>query len=389
MNTEPQKNAGLHIVLCAGGTGGHMFPALSLASDLRQRGYQVTLMTDQRGQKFTTQFPAHEIKYVPAAPVGPGLIKRIKGIFILARGYFRAKRLLKKIRPETVVGFGGYPSLPGLRAAQDCRIPTVIHEQNAVLGHANKFLAPRADRIALSFPDRASLEDADKIRAVITGNPVRNEISALANNPYAAPEPGQTPFKLLVIGGSLGAHVFSELIPKAIGFLPESARQRLSITQQCRAEDLEKVRGHYQEIGVQPEIATFFEDFARLLSEAHLVIARAGASTVAELAAAGRPAIFIPYPHHADRQQQRNASVLTERGGGWLMTEEHTTADVLAARLAALMDEPETLFRVAEAARQCGRPDAARRLGNLVTALASGWDKDALAHLDYTQGFMD
>ncbi|MCB1556034.1 MAG: undecaprenyldiphospho-muramoylpentapeptide beta-N-acetylglucosaminyltransferase [Alphaproteobacteria bacterium] len=363
------------IILSAGGTGGHLTPAFALAHDLRDRGYTVHLVMDRRGGRYGLPVPdGITVHTIHAGTLGRGIIAKIKGLAGLAAGLVQARILIARLKPSVVVGFGGYPSFPALRAAQSIRIPTVIHQSDAVLGKANAMLAPRTDRIALSWPDTKGLADDDAVRAVVTGNPVRPEISALYNKPYP-PLDDDGPIRLFVTGGSLGAHIFAAVVPGALARLSESVKTRLDVTQQCRAEDLEQVRTAYEAAGIAATCETFFNDVHERLSAAHLFIGRSGASTVSEIAVVGRPAIFVPYPHHVDRQQTINAESLAREGGAWIIAQEDFTEETLSDQIGALIADPQKLFHAAEAARSCGKPDAARRLGNLVTALASGWDR--------------
>lgn len=352
-----------------------MYPAAALARDLISRGYDVALVTDVRGMKFRHIFGEIPVHTINAGTLGAGLMGKLQGMAKMGFGIAQARGLLKKLKPVIVVGFGGYPSVPSVYAAQRMGIPTVLHEQNAVLGRANQFLASRATRIALSLPHVEGLSNADANRAVITGNPVREEIAALCTRPYPILQ-SDGPLKLFIMGGSLGAHIFAEIVPKALSRLPVAYRNRLEVTQQCRAEDLEEVRNEYARSGIQARLDTFFNDVPDTLSQSHLLICRAGASTVAEVTAAGRPAIFVPM-HHGDQQQTLNAERIADAGGAWVMPQSGFTEDALLARIETFLQSPQALFRAAEAARSCGRPDAARRLGNLITTLASGWDKES------------
>ncbi|MCB9988572.1 MAG: undecaprenyldiphospho-muramoylpentapeptide beta-N-acetylglucosaminyltransferase [Rhodospirillales bacterium] len=362
------------IVLSAGGTGGHLTPALALAHDLLARGYRVALVTDGRAKTYGLKIDGKITVYtVKAGTLGKGLMGKIKGAAALATGLVQARLLIRKIKPAVVVGFGGYPSYPAVNAAQAEKIPTIIHEQNAVLGKANAMLAPKAERIALSYPHVHGIEGADEVRAVVTGNPVRPEISALYTVPYPTPE-HDGPLRIFITGGSLGAHVFAAVVPAALARLSDPQKARLEITQQCRAEDVDQVMADYKAAGIKAECASFFNDVHERLAAAHLFIGRSGAATTAEVAVAGRPAIFVPYPHHADQQQKINAEAMADAGGAWVMIQEGFTEDALRTRIETFLQNPESLFQAAEAARSCGKPDAARRLGNLVTALASGWD---------------
>lgn len=384
-NESKGNNKDRRVVLSAGGTGGHMFPAAALASDLRSRGYKVELITDSRGKKFEGNFPDIPVHVIKAGTIGQGLMGKVKGVAALGVGLVQATRLIEKIGPDVVVGFGGYPSVPAVYVAQRKKIPTVIHEQNAVLGKANVFLAPKADRIALSMHKVEGMDEADAVRAIVTGNPVRSEISALYTKPYPHIDHDDT-LRVFVMGGSLGASVFSEVVPDALAGLSGVYRERLDVIQQCREEDIEKVRKTYDSAGIKARLQSFFEDVPAILEQSHLVIARSGASTVAEVTAAGRPAIFVPYPHHADQQQKINADAVADAGGAWVMLQDGFTPEALRARIETFLQNPETLFRAGECARDCAKPDAARRLGNLVTAIAAGWDKKAHKPFDITQG---
>lgn len=353
------------IVLSAGGTGGHMTPAAALASDLAARGFRVDIVTDRRGMKFKDMFPGMKMRLVPSGALTRGVTGKIIALAALAAGTVKAGGLLMRLKPVIVIGFGGYPSVPGVFAAQILRIPTIIHEQNAVMGLANKLLAPRADCVALSWENTKANRGA---RIVITGNPVRPEIAALRAKPY----PGlDRELRIFIMGGSLGAKVFSEVVPQALSRLSPDDRRRVEVVQQCRAEDIESVRAIYERAGIKADLAAFFGDVAAKLSMTHLVIGRSGASTVAEITAAGRPAIFVPYPHHKDQQQKINADFVANAGGAWVMEESGFTPEALLARVEAFLHDPAILARAAEKARSCGRADAARRLGDLVAGMVS------------------
>ncbi len=374
------------IFLTAGGTGGHMFPAEALAKDLISRGFNVELITDARGNRYAKNFEDIPVHVISAATLTRGIIGKLKAILAMALGYFQAAKLLKKKNPSIVVGFGGYPSVPTVYAAQRRNIPTVIHEQNAILGKANAFLAPKADRIALSLPKVEGLAEIDKVRSVTTGNPVRSEFSSLYSKPYPVIS-DKSKIRIFITGGSQGAGIFSETLPKAIEKLEPSYRSRLEIIQQCREEDIVKTKTAYETMGIKYRLETFFVDVAEQLALCHLVIARSGAGTVAEVTTAGRPAIYVPYPHHPDQQQKINAEAVASSGGAWVMLENNFTPELLKNSLENFLQNPEKLFRAAEAARTCGNPDAARKLGNLVMAIASGWDKEASKQIDPTQGY--
>lgn len=363
------------VLISAGGTGGHMFPAAALAKDLLSRGFRVELVTDPRGKRFTESFGDLPITVIQAGTLGAGFLGKISGMGGLAMGILQSLRLLDRLKPAVVVGFGGYPSFPAVYAAQRKKIPTIIHEQNAILGRANSALASRADRIALSMSHIHGLDEGDVPRATVTGNPIREEIAALYSRPYPTVQPDGV-LRVLIMGGSLGAHVFSDVVPKAFAKLSPAHRARLDVVQQCRADDLEGVRQAYEKAGIKCELHQFINNVPEQLAQAHLVIGRSGASTVAEVTTAGRPAIFVPYPHHEDQQQKINADTVADAGGAWVMTQNGFTEEAVLARVETFLQNPEVLFRAAENARSMGRPDAARRLGNLVTAIVSGWDRN-------------
>jgi UDP-N-acetylglucosamine--N-acetylmuramyl-(pentapeptide) pyrophosphoryl-undecaprenol N-acetylglucosamine transferase len=351
------------IVLAAGGTGGHMFPAEALARALIVRDIRVALITDQRGQAFGENLPAVDVHRIRASRLPRHTMDRVRAVIEMGLGGLEARRLLHRLAPAVVVGFGGYPSIPTVFAASLARIPIVLHEQNALLGRANRRLASRAQAIATSFETVSGIPAA--VRTTLTGNPVRPGILAVRDTPYPAPTQGG-PLSILVTGGSQGARILSEIVPAAAALLPEEMRARLRIVQQCRPEDIESVAAQFRAAGVDAELSTFFADMPERLAACHLAIARSGASTVAELGVAGRPAILIPYPFATDDHQTANAETYSQGGGGWVIGQRIATPKFLADRIAALASRPDTLVRAAEAARKEGRPDAAERFADLV-----------------------
>ncbi len=360
------------VVLAAGGTGGHIFPAEALAEALMQLGERVVLVTDRRFGHFTTGALSQvEKKTIRVSTPHGNPLRKAMGMAGLVLGVFQSRRILRDLHPKAVVGFGGYPSFPTVYAATGMRIPTIIHEQNSVLGRANRLLAHRVDRIAASFPATLMLSDRDQGKVTVTGNPVRASVRALQHVPYpTVAQDGMV--RILVTGGSQGAHVLSEIVPAAIAALPGVLRARVRIDQQCREADLEATRAAYQQLGVNADLATFFADLPARLAGSHLVIARAGASTVSELAVAGRPAILVPLPHAMDNHQYFNANALEDVGGGWVMTQDGFAAASLAARLEAFLTAPSALAKAAESARKLGSPDAAEKLAALVLETAGG-----------------
>ena len=356
------------VVVAAGGTGGHLFPAQALSEVLKDRGWRVVLATDERGALFADKFPAEERLALSAATAKAGdPIGMVKAGFAVAQGVMQAKDAFKRLDPAVVVGFGGYPALPALLAALTEGRPTVIHEQNAVLGRVNRFLASRATEVACAFPTLQKAAPKVKARAHVVGNPVRPEIRALYDVPYLPPE---VQLRVLVTGGSQGARLLSELVPEAIAKLPEEMRGRLKVQQQSRAESMESARKIYRNAMVDCEVAPFFRDMAGRLRQAHLVVGRAGASTCCELAVAGRPSILVPLKIAADDHQRFNARQLEEAGGAAVCLEDELTVDAMAGALNALLKDPERLARMAEGARKVATPDAAEKLADLVEKTA-------------------
>lgn len=365
------------IVLSAGGTGGHVFPAEALAAELIRRGYRLALITDLRGQAFGGALGTLDLFRVRAGGIaGRGLVKRLRAVCELAIGTLEAFAILRRLQPAAVVGFGGYASVPAILAAIRSGHPVLLHEQNAVLGRANRLFAKHAHRIAISIAETKLLPTKDPSRIVHTGMPVRPAVADVRNRPYPALQ-ADAPIHLLVTGGSQGASVFARVAPDALTRLPESLRSRIRIAQQCRAEDVAQVRKAYADAGIHAEIETFFTDIPERLAQAHLAIVRSGASTVAELTCVGRPAILVPYPHAVDDHQTANAQSLDNVGGGWLMPESAFTADSLAQRLKDLFTLPAALEKAAVCAKTAGRPDAAERLADLVDQLTASPMKEA------------
>lgn len=360
------RGAPVHpIVIAAGGTGGHVFPAEALAQELVRRGARIVLMTDGRsGALKSDVFQGRETFVLPGAGIaGRGVLRGAQAAIALATGTVRARALLARLQPACVVGFGGYPSVAPVAAARLLRNrPRImLHEQNGVLGRANRALSRHVDLLALGLPRTLGIPDGVPTR--LTGNPVRAAILAHAAQPYAPPE-ADGPIRLLVTGGSLGARIFSDAVPAAAALLPEPLRTRLRIIQQCRAEDLDRVRAAWAALGVPAELATFFPDIAARLADAHYVIARAGASTVAELTVIGRPALLVPLPGAIDGHQAANAAAID---ADRLDQAEFAGAPaVLAERLAERLASPATLVHLARRMADHGRPDAAATLADAV-----------------------
>ncbi len=355
-------------LFAAGGTGGHMFPARAAADALIARGWEVRLITDARGAKHARDFPGGEPVVIEAqSPFQKNPVKLLGALASLAKGYSQTSRLMAELKPDVVAGFGGYSAFPVLAAARARKVPFVIHEQNAVLGRVNRLFAGAAVRLASGFDrlDRASV----KAKHVVVGNPVRAAVLKAAETSYAAPaRDGE--FRLLVIGGSLGARLLSVTVPRAVAELPEALRQRLKVVQQTREETLDEARQLYAEAGVEADLAPFFRDMGTLYADAHLVISRAGASSVSEIAAIGRPAIFVPLAIAMDDHQSANAQSLVQAGAAEAITETELTVQRLRESLETAMTGGEALAQQAEAARALGKPSAHEHLADLIEAAA-------------------
>ncbi|ADZ69775.1 undecaprenyldiphospho-muramoylpentapeptide beta-N-acetylglucosaminyltransferase [Polymorphum gilvum] len=359
------------ILLTAGGTGGHLFPAQALAGELARRGWSVDLATDERADQYGQPFPARTVHIIASETLRARTpVAMLRTALSLARGTAQAIGVIRRTRPAAVVGFGGYPTFPPMLAARLTGTPSILHEANAVMGRANRMLARGVKAVATSVPI-AGLPEAIAARTEETGNPVRPAVIEAAGRPYCAPDP-DGPFHLLVFGGSQGARFFSDLVPPALERLSEDLRRRLRLVQQCRPEDLERVRAAYDRLGVEAELAAFFGDLPQRIGAAHLVVCRSGASSVSELAVIGRPAILVPLPHALDQDQSANAAVLERAGAAWPVAQKDLDADRLAGDLARLMQAPKALAAAAAAARANGKPDAVARLADLVERIAAG-----------------
>ncbi len=355
-------------VVAAGGTGGHLFPAEALAQALRARGWRIVLATDARGAQFAHAFPAEERIALDAAtfkttdPIGA-----VRGGFKIAQGVFAARKAFKRLNPAVVVGFGGYPSLPALLGALSTGRPTVIHEQNAVLGRVNRLLAGRVSAVACAFP---TLMKAPRgLKPAVVGNPVRPDIGALYARNWAPPK-AKAGIRVLVTGGSQGSRILSETVPAAMALLAGPIRERLKVDQQTRPESLENARRIYADAGVEAQVAPFFRDMAGRLSAAHLVIGRSGASTVCELAVAGLPSVLVPLKIAMDDHQTFNARLLTDAGAAEVLNEDDVTVEALANLLQELLSDPKHLTAMSHAARSVAKPDATENLADLVERAA-------------------
>ncbi|MCV6548115.1 MAG: undecaprenyldiphospho-muramoylpentapeptide beta-N-acetylglucosaminyltransferase [Cohaesibacter sp.] len=358
------------IVLTAGGTGGHLFPAQALAHVLIARGWQVHLATDGRAERYGHDFPATSVRIIPSAtPSGKNPLTMAKAAVTLAKGFWVARKTLKELKPAALVGFGGYPTVPPMLAASSLGIVTCLHEQNGVIGRANRLLARSAKALAASFP---VLKGGEAFRDIttLTGNPVRPAVLEAALMDYPLLD-SEGPLKLTIFGGSQGARFFSEYMPGVLGRLPEEMRARIKLVQQCRPEDLPKVRVAYRELKLEAEISPFFSDMPERIADSHLVICRSGASSVSELAAIGRPSLLVPLPGSLDQDQKANAQVLADVGGAWIMEQRGLRPNPIADLIEELFSNPDRLIAAAKAAKGQGKPDAAERLADLVEELVA------------------
>jgi UDP-N-acetylglucosamine--N-acetylmuramyl-(pentapeptide) pyrophosphoryl-undecaprenol N-acetylglucosamine transferase len=360
---QKQKDSKLAVV-AAGGTGGHMFPAEALARELIDRGWRIVLASDTRGAAYAENFPALERLSLEAATFKRGdIIGMIRAGIKIATGVLQARKAFARLKPDAVIGFGGYPSYPALIAAITRSDTTLIHEQNSVLGRSNRELVTRVDAVACAFPTLKMAPEALTGKVEVVGNPVRPDIRALYDKPY--PDSFK-PIRILVTGGSQGAKILSETVPQALALLPASLRIRLSVEQQTRAEQVDQAKAIYAEAGIEADIAPFFNNMAQRLERAHLVIGRAGASTCCELAVAGKPSVLIPLKIAADNHQFYNAEVLKDAGGAVVINEDDADAETLAEAIKTLIDQPVRLKGMAVCARSVARADAAKRLADLV-----------------------
>jgi UDP-N-acetylglucosamine--N-acetylmuramyl-(pentapeptide) pyrophosphoryl-undecaprenol N-acetylglucosamine transferase len=371
MEPEPVSHTPAQIrrrfLLAAGGTGGHMIPAHALAEELMRRGHKVALVTDARGAKIPGLFDGVDVHVLPAGRLGGGILGWIKAAGGIWRGRKAARALIREFEPAAVVGFGGYPALPTLLAALSLKVPTALHEQNAVLGRVNRLLARNVDALATAYHQVDRVPNG--IEPIVVGNPVRAEILALRDQPY--PPLGEDGiFRLLVTGGSQGASVLSTVVPDALGLLPIVLRQRLQVTQQCRPEDIDKVRARYAELDIPADLATYLGDLPERLGWAHLFVGRSGASSIAELTAAGRPAILVPLPSAMDDHQTANAREMAASGGARSIPQARFTPVELAKQMQKMALEPGALENAARRAREAGYPNATSDLADLVENLS-------------------
>ena len=361
----------MNVILAAGGTGGHMVPAHALAAELKSRGHGVGLVTDARGAKIPALFEDVPVHVLPAGRIGGGPIAWLKAIGSVIAGRREAKRLYRQFTPDVVVGFGGYPAFPALLAASSLNIPTILHEQNAVLGRVNRLLAGDAEAIATAYDQVDRLKPRHSSKTVLVGNPVRESVARLGEAPLP-PFDEYAPLKILITGGSQGASVLGEVVPEGLGMLGPSLRHRLQIVQQCRPDDIDVVRARYAELGIPADLSTYIADMPEKIADTHLVIARAGASTIAELTAAGRPAILVPLPSATDDHQTANAREMAKAGGARMIPQHEFTPEALARQIEALAEDPQALANAAARSLSVGRPNAASDLADLVERIGGG-----------------
>ena len=372
-------SSGRRYVLAAGGTGGHMVPAAALATELMRRGHKVALVSDERGVRFPDLFDGIETRVVPASRFSGGPLGWLRAANAMRKGRAQARALYREFRPSAVIAFGGYASLPALMAAFSARVPAVIHEQNAVLGRVNRLVAGKVAAIATSYAEVERLKEGYAVKTHLVGNPVRQAVLDLRMKPYPALDEDGI-FRVLVTGGSQGASILSKVVPDGLALLPVHFRRRLQVTHQARIEDIDEVRRKYADHGIPAEIATYLPDLPERLAWAHVVIARAGASTIAELTAAGRPAILVPLPGATDDHQTANAREISEAGGARTIPQRAFTAQELAKQMQKLGLEPDALANAAACARSVGRPDAARDLADLVESIDADWASAGQGH---------
>ena len=361
----------MNFVLAAGGTGGHMVPAHALAAELTARGHGVLVITDARGAKFPGLFENIPVHVLPARQLGRNPVAWAMAALSIIAGRREAKAMYRDHRPDAAVGFGGYPAFPALLAASAMTVPTVLHEQNGVMGRVNRLLAGRATAIGAAYPHIERLKASYQDKVVVIGNPVRTEVARIGEMPFP-PFDDTAPLKILVTGGSQGATILGKVVPSGLGLLDQSLRHRLQVVQQCRPEDIDAIRARYSELGIPAELMTYIIDMPQKLADAHLVIGRAGASTIAELTAAGRPAILIPFAAATDDHQTANAREMTRAGGARAIAESEFAPETLARQIEAIALDPEALANAAGRSLSVGRPHAARDLADLVERVGGG-----------------
>ena len=357
------------IAIAAGGTGGHLFPAMAVAEVLASQGLSVVLLTDERGQQMSPNFPADQIFVLPSGGIaGLSVLRKFISFWSLAKGTIKAHSLIKSISPLAVIGFGGYPSVPPLLAARSLKLPCLLHEQNAHVGKANRLLAKFSNKVALPFSSNLmkGLSQEAKAKSFTSGNPVRQAFLSIP----AADRNDKDRLTLLIMGGSLGARVMSEEVPKAIKLLTTEQRSQIKVYQQARSEDLEQVAAAYDDLDIDADVRSFFNDVDELISRSDLLISRAGASTVAEIAAAGRASILVPYPYAADDHQTQNAAALAATDAAILVPQEKFTSELIAEKLVTYLKNKKTLVDMGAKAKKLAMPEAAQLIADMAIWLA-------------------
>ncbi len=358
-------------LLCAGGTGGHLFPAQALAQELKNRGLFVDLATDLRAAAYLDDFPADHLHIIPSEPFsGKNLVTGLGSLIRLGSGYWKSRLIISQTQPHIVVGFGGYPTVAPMMAAAHMNISCILHEQNAVMGRANTFLASRVTAVATGFHLKAGCIH-DGLSVIVTGIPLRESAHIASETPFVPPSSDE-PFKLLVFGGSQGARFFSDFLPEALSGLDETKRKQLLVVLQSRPENRENVQYALDHLGIQSEVAPFFKNLPERIACAHLILCRAGASSVAELALIGRPSVLVPLPRaqSLNDDQGANAAYLEQTGGATIIQQKDFLPEVFTRILSQAIDHPENLSTQAEKVRLCGVADATERLANMVEQYA-------------------
>jgi UDP-N-acetylglucosamine--N-acetylmuramyl-(pentapeptide) pyrophosphoryl-undecaprenol N-acetylglucosamine transferase len=356
------------IIITAGGTGGHVFPAEALAQELLEnKEYELFLITDKKGKRYKGALGQIKNFSIQSGPfAGGSVFGKIKTLAKMAIGLIQAYFIMKKIKADIVVGFGGYASLPAGVCAIFTKTPLVLHEQNAVLGKANRMLASKAIAIATSFKDTKLTPKNTKTTE--TGMPVRPKIKELYDKEVSFYDKNE-PINIFIFGGSQGARVLSTKLPEVFAKLSKDLKERLNITQQCRKEDIENVKSFYEEQNIKANLKTFFDDIPEILGKSHLVISRSGASSVAEILTSKRPSILFPYPYAADKHQDANAAAVDDGGAGWLVFQNTIDVEKLSKRLSNLLNNPDTLKRASDCAKNIANPNASKNLAKLVKEL--------------------
>ena len=357
------------LLIAAGGTGGHMFPAQALAWEFQELGWNVVLVTDKRGEKFSKTFPPKSIKFIQSSATlsFKNPLRMPKALCLILVSILQASWVFIKIRPKVVIGFGGYPSFASILIAKVFKIKSIIHEQNAVLGRVNKFFSKSVTAVACSFwPTQAP----SGTTMYFTGNPIRNTVVDKGPSIFNLPLTG--PLNLVVIGGSQGAKIFSRLLPEAVETLPVKLRNRLRITHQARLPDCRELRHSYEKLGVKATVEDFFQNVERIFSSAHLIVARAGASTIAEVLFLGRPLLLVPIPFSLGDHQKRNAQRISDMGAAICLEQKGLTGKRLAREIRYILTSRRLAHDLANTAAKKATPQAIKNLKDLIISVSEG-----------------